>query len=145
MIQNEIVAYLTSLGYENVVSYERDEPSEIVIIRPYDAPNGDWHDKDGLTFDEVEFFQVKVRGLADADTETKARAIHSVLHCRHKVIEGRHFHYMQCLQRPTPLGRDDSDRPIYVFNVECKHSRAGGVEFDSFTDGTLFTDDTGMI
>jgi hypothetical protein len=126
MIQDDICAHLADNGQgtvgTDIFAYQRDNPDNAVFVRVYDSPDGDWHGDSGLTFDEKPRLQIMVRGLSSLDTETKARAIHALLHCREVVIQNRRFHSMQCQQRPTPLGKDAQDRHMFVFNLEVQTS-----------------------
>jgi hypothetical protein len=124
MLQDKICDHLADNNFgvvgTSIFSYQRDEPDEAVFVRVYDSPAAEWHQASGLTRDEMPKIQIMVRGESDLAVETKARAIHALLHSRHSVIQGANIAYMQALQHPTPLGRDSRNRAMYVFNLEVK-------------------------
>jgi hypothetical protein len=122
MVQDDLCALIAANGYgvvgTNIFSYQVESPDDIVVVRVYDNQPGEFEREDGFTPDEKVFAQLLVRGRNDETAETKARAIHDLLHFERTTLNGKCYHYSLALQRPVPLKRDEKNRAYYVFNLE---------------------------
>jgi hypothetical protein len=129
MITDDLAAYLQSQGQgvvnQTIFGYHRDDPSECVILNEYSSGEGFFHKANGHTSDEHSFVQVMVRGGVPNAVYAKALAIHGLLHVRKGVLNGKKYYSLQCLSRPTFIGKDDKGRHRYVFNLEV-HRPEGG-------------------
>ena len=129
MIVDDLAAYLQSqnkgTANTDIFGYHRDDRDEAIILSEYQSNEGFHHKENGHTVDEHCFVQVKVRGKVASDVYSRALGLHAILNARHKVLNGKKYYSMQCLQRPTSLGKDKQDRHQYVFNVEI-HRPEGG-------------------
>jgi hypothetical protein len=129
MITEDLADYLQVQGKgtkgSNILGYHQDSPDECIILSLYDSREGFYHEASGHTADEHVFVQVMVRGKNATAVYNKALELHGLLHIRHGVLNGKKYFSMQCLQRPTPIGKDEQDRHRFTFNVEIHRPQGG--------------------
>jgi hypothetical protein len=129
VITEDLADFLQSQGKGakgvNILGYHQDKPDECVVLSTYSSGQGFFQKDSGHTADEHVFVQVMVRGKNATAVYNKALEVHALLHVRKGVLNGKKYYSVQCLQRPTPIGKDEQDRHRFTFNVEIHRPQGG--------------------
>lgn len=93
-------------------------PDTCIAIRGYGGTPGRYRNDDGLPVDDFPRFQILTRDPDDLTAEGMANTLHDLLHVRHGSVGGAKAVWLEALQRPVLMLRDDSRRYVWVFNTE---------------------------
>ncbi len=100
------------------------DPDTCLAFRGYGGEPGRYRDDDGRPTDDYPRFQVLVRDPDDLTAESMARNLWEIMHGKHTIVGAARVLWLEALQRPVLMRKDESGRFVYVFNI-VSHTMIG--------------------
>lgn len=103
-----------------IVAHELPQsPGTCIALRGYSGEPGRYRDGDGRPADDYPRYQILVRDPDDLTAEGIARTLWEICHGKHTLVGTSRALWLEALQRPVLMHKDESGRFVYIFNIEA--------------------------